>query len=65
MSVFERPNVRDTWDTFTRQVSAVLKQFHRQTLCSHGTVQYFRSVYKELSMARRLNFLTVKVAPYE
>ena len=64
MSVFERPNVQDTWDTFTRQAPAVLKQFDRRTLCSHGTVQYLCSVYKELSTARRLNFLTVKVAPY-
>ena len=65
MSVFERPNVQDTWHTFTRQAPAVLKKFDRRTLCSHGTVQYFRSVNKELSTARRLNFVTVKVTPYE
>ena len=65
MSVFERPNVQDTWDTITRQAPAVLKQFDRWTLCSHGTVHYFCSVYKEPSTARRLNFLSVKVAPYE
>ena len=34
-----------------------------KTLCSRGTVQYFRSVQTEIWAARGLNFRTVKVGP--
>ena len=35
-----------------------------RTLCSHRTVQYFRSVHREIVTVRRLNFRTVKVVPW-
>ena len=36
-----------------------------KTLCSRGTVQYFRSVQTEIWAARGLSFRTVKVGPCE
>lgn len=36
-----------------------------KTLCSRGTVQYFRSVQTEIWAAKGLNFRTVKVGPCE
>ena len=36
-----------------------------RTLCSHRTVQYFRSVHTEIVTVRRLNFRSVKVVLWE
>ena len=42
-----------------------LAEKFNKTLCSHGTVQYFRFVQTKIWAARRLNFRAVKVGPSE